>query len=193
MRLAIVVSGADLVEGHALGAHARLALGLDHAAIFGLALEVAVTSSARLLVGDAIVAIAVVALGADRGVTATVIAGRDFLGLFARPFGGTELGHAGEATGGVAVVGGLTGVAFLGDALRELVARLAELEHDLELVSLSLEPGTAALVLVTEDRWAGPLSEAAGRVGGRIVAGERIPPARLRAALHADQDEPGRP
>jgi hypothetical protein len=87
------------------------------------------------------------------------------------------------------------------EGVDELVPQLAmggELltERDLELVSLSLGLATTGLVFVTEDRWAGPLSEAAARVGGRIVAGEHIPPSRLRAALvHGDgpgaADDPG--
>jgi hypothetical protein len=56
-------------------------------------------------------------------------------------------------------------------------------DHDLELASLALRPGTAGIVLVTEDRWAQPLAEAAARGGGQIVAGERIPAARVDAAL----------
>jgi hypothetical protein len=61
-------------------------------------------------------------------------------------------------------------------------------EHDIEMASLALPSGTSGIVLVTEDRWAEPLSSAARRAGGRIVAGERIAPARVEAALadHAD-------
>jgi hypothetical protein len=72
------------------------------------------------------------------------------------------------------------------------LASLAEMEgeiggllsdHDIELVSLALEPGTVGMVVVTEDRWAEGLSRAARRVGGLIVAGERIPARRVEAAL----------
>ena len=56
-------------------------------------------------------------------------------------------------------------------------------ERDVELAGLALEPGTAGLVVLTEDRWAAPLSEAARGVGGRIVAGERIPRGRIVAPL----------
>ena len=55
--------------------------------------------------------------------------------------------------------------------------------HDLELASLALRPGTAAVVVVTEDRWAESLSVAAQLAGGQIIAGERIPAARVEAAL----------
>jgi Family of unknown function (DUF6325) len=56
-------------------------------------------------------------------------------------------------------------------------------EQDVEVAGLALQPGTAGLVIVTEDRWAEPLSLAARRAGGRIVGGERIPPRRVADAL----------
>jgi Family of unknown function (DUF6325) len=56
-------------------------------------------------------------------------------------------------------------------------------DQDIALVSLGLHPGAVALVLVTEDRWAGVLSLSARRAGGTIVAGERIPASRVKAAL----------
>jgi hypothetical protein len=56
-------------------------------------------------------------------------------------------------------------------------------DHDIELVALGLEPGMVGLVVVTEDRWADGLSRAAHRAGGQIIAGERIPAARVQAAL----------
>ena len=56
-------------------------------------------------------------------------------------------------------------------------------EHDLELAALALRPGSAAVIVVTEDRWATPLSVAARRAGGQILAGERIPAARVATAL----------
>jgi hypothetical protein len=43
--------------------------------------------------------------------------------------------------------------------------------------------------VLTEDRWATSLSMAARRAGGRIVAGDRIPPARVEAALIDDGPE----
>jgi hypothetical protein len=71
-------------------------------------------------------------------------------------------------------------------------------DHDLELASLAVAPGSAAIVLVTEDRWAEPLSEAARRAGGQIIAGERIPLARdhrtdllARAPWGVREDERG--
>jgi hypothetical protein len=61
-------------------------------------------------------------------------------------------------------------------------------DHDLALASTALRPGSAGVILVTEDRWAEPLSVAAQRVGGQIIAGERIPPSRVESAL-ADRTE----
>jgi hypothetical protein len=55
--------------------------------------------------------------------------------------------------------------------------------HDIETLSLALDRGTAAVVLVTEDRWATALCEAVRAAGGHIVAGERIDARRVRAAL----------
>jgi hypothetical protein len=65
-------------------------------------------------------------------------------------------------------------------------------DNDIALASHALRPGTTGIVLVTEDRWAAPLSAAARRVGGRIVAGERIPPSRVEQVLaYPAEDEEG--
>jgi hypothetical protein len=56
-------------------------------------------------------------------------------------------------------------------------------ERDVGLASFALRPGTAGVVLVAEDRWAAPLSLAAQRAGGQIVAGERLPASRVQSAL----------
>ena len=56
-------------------------------------------------------------------------------------------------------------------------------DHDIALASLALPPGGVGLVVVVEDRWAEPLSAAARRAGGEIVAGERIPMRRVETAL----------
>jgi hypothetical protein len=55
--------------------------------------------------------------------------------------------------------------------------------HDIELVSLALQPGDCAIVLVAEDRWAEPLAVAARALGGEVRAGERIARDRVEAAL----------
>jgi uncharacterized protein DUF6325 len=63
-------------------------------------------------------------------------------------------------------------------------------DHDIELASFALRPGTAGVVLVSEDRWAEPLSVAARGAGGQIIAGERIPSSRIEAALaHGPADD----
>lgn len=56
-------------------------------------------------------------------------------------------------------------------------------QHDIELVSLALDPGDCAVVLVAEDRWAEPLATAARSLGGEVRAGERIARERIEAAL----------
>jgi hypothetical protein len=67
-------------------------------------------------------------------------------------------------------------------------------QHDIELAALAVQPGTVGLVVVTEDRWARPLSAAARNAGGRIVAGDRIPAQRVEATLaEPPKDEIGEP
>ena len=81
-------------------------------------------------------------------------------------------------------VDGLAGVFGLGATLGSMLS-----EHDLELAALALRPGTAGIVVVTEDRWAQPLSAAAKRAGGHIVAGDRIPTSRVEAVLAQRPDD----
>lgn len=70
------------------------------------------------------------------------------------------------------------------DALRSERERECPLsDRDIALASLALPLGGVGLVVVVEDRWAAPLSTAARRAGGRIVAGERIPMRRVESAL----------
>jgi hypothetical protein len=83
----------------------------------------------------------------------------------------------------------------------ELVAALADLrgvdgevggllsEDDIALACRALQPGTSALILVAEDRWAQELAEAARSGGGRIIGGERIPRHRLEQAHRARKAE----
>jgi len=82
----------------------------------------------------------------------------------------------------------------------ELVSALADLrsvdgevggllsDDDIALACRALPPGSSALVLVAEDRWAQELADAARSGGGRIVGGERIPRNRLEQAHRARQD-----
>ena len=81
-------------------------------------------------------------------------------------------------------------IAVLRDVEGELGAMLSD--NDVALASHALRPGTTGIVLVTEDRWAAPLSAAARRVGGLIVAGERISPSRVEQVLaYPAEDEEG--
>jgi hypothetical protein len=72
-------------------------------------------------------------------------------------------------------------------AARERECQLSD--HDLSLASLALPLGGVGLVVVVEDRWAEPLSAAARRAGGEIVAGERIPMRRVESALRNTRTE----
>ena len=80
------------------------------------------------------------------------------------------------------------------DSLRHLPIDVGDMlsDHDIDLAALALRRDSAAVVLVTEDRWAQPLSVAAQRAGGQILAGERIPAARVASSLartsHAGPD-----
>lgn len=62
-------------------------------------------------------------------------------------------------------------------------------DHDLELASFSVPPSSAGIMVVTEDRWAQPLSSAAREAGGRIEAGEFVPAQRVGAALFEDAED----
>ena len=70
-------------------------------------------------------------------------------------------------------------------ALRDVDGEVGRMlsEHDLELAALALRPRSAGIVLVTEDRWAQPLSDAARRAGGQIIGGERIQASRVESVL----------
>jgi hypothetical protein len=62
--------------------------------------------------------------------------------------------------------------------------------HDIEVSSLAVQPGMAGVVVVTEDRWAAPLSDAARRAGGQIIAGDRVAPRRVEIVLaHRSEDD----
>ncbi|HEU5036445.1 MAG TPA: DUF6325 family protein [Nocardioides sp.] len=74
----------------------------------------------------------------------------------------------------------LSGLAELRDVEGEVGGLLSE--DDLALACSALQPGTSALILVVEDRWAELLADAARSSGGRIIGGERIPRHRLEQA-----------
>ena len=63
-------------------------------------------------------------------------------------------------------------------------------EDDLTLMSGALSPGTSALMIVVEDRWAQRLADAARGAGGTIIGGERIPRHRLEQARRSSATEP---
>ena len=64
---------------------------------------------------------------------------------------------------------------------RDLAVLLAE--EDVERIGETLEPASAAAVLVWENSWAAPFASAVRRSGGELVAGGRIPTQALIAAV----------
>ena len=77
----------------------------------------------------------------------------------------------------------------LRDDERQLALLLSE--DDLVNIAAAVEPGSAAAVLVWENRWAAPFGAAVRKVGGQLVASGRIPVQALLAAIEADTDEEG--
>ena len=69
--------------------------------------------------------------------------------------------------------------------LRDLAILLAE--KDIEEIGESLEPGSAAAVLVWENTWAVPFGSAVRRSGGQLLGNGRIPTQALIAAVEADR------
>jgi hypothetical protein len=58
-------------------------------------------------------------------------------------------------------------------------------EQDIATAAEAIEPGTAAVVIVYENRWAAPFAAAVRRNGGVLVDFQRIPVQELVAALDA--------
>jgi hypothetical protein len=58
-------------------------------------------------------------------------------------------------------------------------------DEDVATAADALEPGSAAVLLVYENRWAAPFAAAVRRNGGRLVDFQRIPMQELIAALEA--------
>ena len=58
-------------------------------------------------------------------------------------------------------------------------------DDDVATAAASLEPGSAAVMIVYENRWAGPFVAAVQRNGGVVLDNQRIPAADLIAALDA--------
>ena len=69
---------------------------------------------------------------------------------------------------------------------RDLAILLAE--EDIEEVGESLEPGSAAAVLVWENTWAAAFGSAVRRSGGELLGNGRIPTQALIAAVEADRE-----
>jgi hypothetical protein len=61
-------------------------------------------------------------------------------------------------------------------------------DDDVTEAAAALEPGTAAALLVYENRWAAPFAAAVRRSGGQLVASGRIPVQALLAALDAAEE-----
>jgi hypothetical protein len=76
-------------------------------------------------------------------------------------------------------------VGQLRDLERDLAVLLAT--EDIEDIGATLEPGSAAAVLVWENTWAAPFGSAVRRSGGELVASGRIPTQALIAAVEADR------
>jgi hypothetical protein len=58
-------------------------------------------------------------------------------------------------------------------------------DEDAAAAADGIEPGSAAVVLVYENRWAGPFAAAVRRNGGRLVGFQRVPVQELIASLEA--------
>ena len=84
----------------------------------------------------------------------------------------------------------LPGLAALDDVEGEVGGLLSD--DDVSLACSALPPGTSALIVLVEDRWARLLAEAARQGGGRIVGGERIPRHRLEQSRRSRAVRPER-
>jgi hypothetical protein len=96
------------------------------------------------------------------------------------------------AKGDDGTVGGLE-LADVGDQVQELkvfegASSGLLSDDDLEEAGAALDPGSAAAVLVFENRWAAPFATAVRRSGGQLVANGRIPIQALLAALDAAEE-----
>lgn len=58
-------------------------------------------------------------------------------------------------------------------------------DEDREEAGNTMEPGTAALVILFENRWAAPFARAMRQAGGQLIAFGRIPTQALLASLDA--------
>lgn len=58
-------------------------------------------------------------------------------------------------------------------------------DEDVETAAEALQPGSAAALLLFENRWAAPFATAMRRAGGQLAAFERIPVQAVLASLEA--------
>jgi Family of unknown function (DUF6325) len=65
-------------------------------------------------------------------------------------------------------------------------------DDDVALAAAEIEPGSSAVMIVYENRWAGPFIAAVRRNGGELISFERIGVPDLLAALDALDAEPNR-
>jgi hypothetical protein len=63
-------------------------------------------------------------------------------------------------------------------------------DHDVATASESFEPGTAAVMIMYENRWAAPFAAAVHRNGGVLLDNQRIPVQDLLDALEATEVAP---
>jgi hypothetical protein len=56
-------------------------------------------------------------------------------------------------------------------------------DTDALLAGQAMEPGSSALLLLWEDRWAGPLADVVRSAGGGIIGGQRVPPEVVESAF----------
>jgi hypothetical protein len=89
-------------------------------------------------------------------------------------FSGFDLADVDEATAGDLTVFAGASTGLLGD-------------DDTALAAAEIEPGSAAVLLVYENRWAAPFINAVHRNGGVVIANERIGVQELMDALEATQ------
>jgi hypothetical protein len=63
-------------------------------------------------------------------------------------------------------------------------------DDDVAMIAAEMEPGSAAMTIVYENRWAAPFAAAVRRNGGRLIASERIGTQDLIDALDAAEAAP---
>ena len=80
-----------------------------------------------------------------------------------------------------------TEIGSIVEAETELAMLLSE--ADVENIAAAIDPGSAAGVLIWENKWAVPFATAVRHSGGQLVASGRIPIQAIAAAIEADEGE----